>query len=405
MNKHDLIQQEKNYILQTYVRPEIVFERGEGAVLYDSDGRAYLDFNAGIAVSALGHADPDWAKAVAEQASKLTHTSNLYHTAPQIGLAKKLVESSFADKVYFCNSGTEANEAALKFARKYAWNKYGQGTGDEGLGNPKTKIIAFSHSFHGRTMGSLATTAKEKYRKPFEPLINGVIFAEFNDLASVKAVMDDSVGAVILEPVQGEGGIYPATADFLHGLRALCDQYDALLIFDEIQCGLGRTGYLWAHEAMGVVPDIMTIAKPLAGGLPIGATLVSQKVANALQPGDHGTTFGGGPLVCTAANVVFDKVSQPDFLAHVRAMGEHLHHRLHEMLPADQVVAIRGRGLMMGVELNRPVAEITKACVANGVLVIGAGDMVLRLVPPLIINEEQIDHAVAVLQKVLSAQS
>lgn len=397
MNKQEVIQSEHNYVLQTYVRPDVVFERGEGLYLYDTDGRAYLDFNAGIAVSALGHADPDWSAAVAAQAAKLTHVSNLYHTEPQAQLAQTLVQNSFADRVYFCNSGAEANEAALKFARKYAWNKQGQPHAK----NPKSKIIAFSHSFHGRTMGALATTAKEKYREPFEPLISGVVFAEFNDLASVEAVMDETVCAVIVEPVQGEGGIYPATADFLRGLRTLCDQYDAVLIFDEVQCGLGRTGYLWAHEMAGVAPDIMTLAKPLAGGLPIGAALLTQKVANALQPGDHGSTFGGGPLVCTAANVVVGKVSQPAFLAHVRAMSEHLHHKLQEVLPADQVTAVRGAGLMMGVELTRPVAEITKACVEKGVLIISAGENVVRLIPPLVVTAEAIDHAVTTLAEAM----
>lgn len=387
MNPQTVIADENNYILQTYVRPEIVFTHGRGLTLYDTAGNEYLDFNAGIAVAVLGHSDPEWATAVAEQAAKLTHTSNLYYTEPQASLAKKLVESSFADRVYFGNTGTEANEAALKFARKYAVEH----------GRVKAKIVSFSQAFHGRTMGALATTAKEKYRTPFAPLLPGVVFAEFNNLGSAAELIDDDTCAVIIEPIQGEGGIRPATAAFLRGLRELCDQHGALLIFDEIQCGLGRTGYLWAHEAVGVTPDMMCIAKPLAGGLPIGAVLMTQAVADAIKPGEHGSTFAGGPLVCAAANVVFDRVNQPEFLAHVREMGEHLQSRLQEWLPQEQVVAIRGAGLMVGVELNRPVAEVVKGCIAQRVLIINAGETVLRLVPPLVVSAAEIDTAVSVL--------
>jgi predicted acetylornithine/succinylornithine family transaminase len=387
MLKETVIANEKKYILQTYIRPDIVFTHGRGLTLYDTDGHEYLDFTAGIAVNVLGHSDPAWATAVAEQAAKLTHTSNLYYTEPQATLAQKLVESCFADRVYFANTGTEANEAALKFARKYALEH----------GRAKAKIVAFDHAFHGRTMGSLSVTAKEKYREPFNPLIPGVTFAEFNNLASAAEAIDGDTCAVIIEPIQGEGGIRPATPEFLRGLRELCDQHGALLIFDEIQCGLGRTGYLWAHQALGVTPDMMSVAKPLAGGLPIGAVLMTQAVAEAIKPGEHGSTFAGGPLVCAAANVVFDRVNDPAFLAQVQAMGEHLQARLRAWLPAEQLVEVRGMGLMVGLELNRPVAEVLPRCVAQKVLLINAGETVIRLVPSLVVSAEEIDTAVSIL--------
>lgn len=387
MDKNTVIQNEQSYILQTYTRPEVVFSHGQGVYLYDTEGNPYLDFNAGIAVNALGHSDPEWVQAVAQQAGQLVHVSNLYHTEPQARLAKKLVEHSFADRVFFCNSGTEANEGAIKFARKVAY----------AAGQPRKNIVAFTQGFHGRSMGALSTTHKEKYRTPFEPLIESVQFVEFNNLPAAQEAINEQTCAVIVEPIQGEGGIRPATQVFLQGLRDLCDQHGALLIFDEVQCGLGRTGYLWAHELYGVTPDIMTLAKPLAGGLPIGAILVTQQVANALQPGDHGSTFAGGPLVCAAANVVFDRVSNPEFLAQVRSKGEHLHGRLQASLPAAAVADIRGVGLMVGVEFTRPVAEVVKKCAEERVLMINAGENVIRLVPPLIISEAEIDQAVTVL--------
>jgi predicted acetylornithine/succinylornithine family transaminase len=389
-----VIQAEATYLLQTYVRPEIVLERGEGVYLVDSNGRRYLDFMGGIAVVALGHSDPEWVAAVSEQAATLAHVSNLFHTAPQVGLARRLVENSFADRVFLANTGTEANEAALKFARKWATTTSGNAN--------KTEIVAFSGSFHGRSMGALSTTYKEQYRRPFEPLIPGIRFARFNDLASAGAEISASTCAVIVEPIQGEGGVYPATADFLAGLRVLCDRHQALLIFDEIQCGLGRTGCLWAHEAYGVTPDVMTLAKPLAGGLPIGATLLTQRVADAIKPGDHGSTFAGGPLVCCAAQVVFDRVNDPRFLAHVREMGDFLKARL-QALPSTKVVAVRQAGLLCGVELNTAAAPVIAAARDRGLLVINAGEQVLRLAPPLIIEPQQIDEAVTILAACLGA--
>lgn len=383
---------EAKYLVHTYSRPDMVLTHGQGATLYDANGRSYLDFMSGIAVMALGHSDPEWMTAVQAQAGLLTHVSNLYYTVPQVELAQRLVENSFADKVFFGNSGAEAGEAALKFARKYARTH---------SDNPaKYEVVAFSHSFHGRTMGVLATTHKAKYREPFGPLVPGVCFAEFNDLESAKALINANTCAVIVEPVQGEGGVYPATQEFLQGLRALCDEFGALLIFDEVQCGLGRTGFLWAHEATGVTPDMMTLAKPLAGGLPIGAVLVTEAVAAAIQPGDHGSTFAGGALVCKAAQVVFDRINQAPFLTAVHAKGELLRGSL-EQLQHPSITAVRGAGLLVGVQLNKPAAPVIAAAREQGLLIINAGEDVLRLCPPLIIREEEIATAVALLSKVL----
>ncbi|MFZ1400190.1 MAG: acetylornithine transaminase [Candidatus Promineifilaceae bacterium] len=399
MDKQAIIQAEADFVLHTYNRPEIVFTHGEGMYLFDTDGNKYLDFTSGIAVTALGHSDPEWSAAVAQQAAQLTHVSNLFHSAPQAQLAQKLVQHSFADKVFFCNSGAEANEAALKFARKYA----------KTISNPqspisKTNIIAFTGGFHGRTMGSLSATYKAQYREPFAPLVPGFTFLPFNDLPTAQAAIDADTCAVIVEPIQGEGGVNPATAEFLQGLRAACDAHHALLIFDEVQCGLGRTGTLWGHQQFGVTPDIMTLAKPLAGGLPIGAALVTQKVAEVIQPGDHGSTFAAGPLVCAAANVVFDKVNQPNFLQTVQENGEYLKYRL-QTLELEEIVAVRGHGLLVGVTLNQPAAPIMAAAREQGVLILTAGENVLRLAPALIVNRGEIDTAVSTIASCLEKKS
>ena len=391
MNAEAIIAAEQEVIVPTYVRAPMVLTHGQGAHLFDSEGNGYLDFMSGIAVVALGHADPEWAEAVSQQAAKLAHVSNLFHTAPHVELAQRLVENSFADRVFFCNSGSEANETALKFARKYARRN---GSGD------KTGIVAFSGGFHGRTMGALSATARSKYQQPFAPLVPGVTFADFNELDSAEEVIGDDTCAVIVEPLQGEGGVHPAEPDFLDGLRALCDHHDALLVFDEVQCGLGRTGRLWAHERYGVPPDVMTLAKPLAGGLPIGATLVTEAVAQEIQPGDHGSTFAAGPLVCRAAQVVFDRVSHPEFLAAVRENGDYLLSRLAG-LDSPKVAKIRGRGLLLGVELDRPVKPLLAAARERRLLVINAGENVLRLCPPLIVSEEEIDTAVEIIAECL----
>ena len=403
MNANDIIQAEKQYIVRTYIRPEVVFTHGQGAYLYDSEGKQYLDFTSGIAVTALGHSDAGWVTAVSQQAAQLTHVSNLYHTVPHVQLAQNLVNHSFADKVFFGNSGAEANEAAIKFAKK--WKRLtidDSGLQDANHQSSIINLVAFSGGFHGRTVGALSVTYKKQYREPFAPLMPGVTFAEYNNLESAAAAIDDATCAVIVEPVQGEGGIYPAAAEFLQGLRALCDTHGALLIFDEVQCGLGRTGHLWAHEAYGVFPDIMTLAKPLAGGLPIGATLVTDKVAAVLKPGDHGSTFAAGPLVCAAANYLFGRVSQPEFLGQVQANGAYLKHRL-EMLESDEITAVRGSGLLVGVAMTGSVKPLIAAARDKGLLVINAGENVLRLAPPLIITKEQIDTAVNVIEACLEA--
>lgn len=399
MNTEQIIQAESEYVLQTYVRPSVVFTHGDGLKLYDSEGNEYLDFSSGIAVTALGHSDTEWAEAVAEQAKRLTHISNLYHSEPQVQLAKYLVENSFADKAYFCNSGAEANEAAIKFAKKYA-KVTAPAPEPPSPQSPKSNIVAFTGSFHGRTAGALSVTYKEKYRTPFEPLMPGITFATYNDLDSAKAAIDDSTCAVIVEPIQGEGGVNPATAEFLQGLRKLCDAHNALLIFDEVQCGLGRTGKLWGYQLYDVTPDMMTLAKPLAGGLPIGATLVTQAVADVMRPGDHGSTFAAGPLVCTAANVVFQRVNNAQFLEQVAYHGEYLQHRL-KTLESEQIVDVRGAGLLVAAELNTAVSPIINKAREKGLILISAGDNTLRFAPALTVTKAEIDTAVSILEECL----
>ena len=377
----NIIALDQAYVVQTYKRPPFVLTHGQGMTVYDETGKAYLDFVAGIAVNALGYSDPDINTALQSAAAGLIHVSNLYHTAPQAELAALLVEKSFADRVFFSNSGAEANEGALKFARKRAYNK--------GL-TDKTQVVCFSHAFHGRTLAAVSITPKEKYQKPFKPLMADVIVAEFNDITSAQAAINEKTVAVIVEPVQGEGGIHVASPEFLKALRELCDQYEATLIFDEVQCGMGRTGDLWAYESSGVTPDIMTLAKPLAGGLPIGAILVRQFIADAMQPGDHGSTFAGGPLVTGVAKVVLDKVSQPEFLAHVAEVGEYLMERLSE-INSPLIKEIRGRGLMVGLELTVDVGPLVSGGYEHGLLLVNAGENVLRFVPPLIASKADID--------------
>ncbi|GIK41294.1 MAG: acetylornithine aminotransferase [Chloroflexota bacterium] len=395
INTQEIIALEKQYVLQTYKRPDLVLERGEGSWLYDAAGREYLDAGAGIAVTALGHHHQTVIEAIQQSAAGLIHTSNLYHTAPQALLARDLCESSFADRVFFCNSGTEANEGALKFARKYA---RARGHSD------KTGIVAFSGSFHGRTMGALAVTATAKYRIPFEPLIGGVTFAEFNNLDSARQAITAQTCAVIVEPVQGEGGVTPAEPEFLTGLRALCDERGALLIFDEIQCGLGRTGKLWAYENYGITPDLMTLAKPLAGGLPMGAVLLTQVVAETLEVGDHGSTFAAGPLVCSVARVVFNQINQPHFLAEVKAKGDYLGKKLAEIVAQSPLlVGRRGQGLMWGLLSEIPAAEIVAEARNHGLIILVAGEKVVRLLPPLTISQAELDMLVERLSETLAA--
>jgi acetylornithine/N-succinyldiaminopimelate aminotransferase len=382
---------ENAHIVQSYKRPPFVVARGQGVTLYDTEGRAYTDWVAGIAVNALGYGDPGVTAAIQAAATGLIHTSNLYYTAPQAELAALLCEKSFADRVFFCNSGTEANEGAIKFARKVA---HSSGRAD------KTGIVSFSHAFHGRTMGSLAMTPKEKYQAAFRPLMPDVQVAEYNDLDSARALISDRTAAVFVEPVQGEGGIHEATAEFLAGLRALCDQHGALLVFDEVQCGMGRTGELWSNTFSGIEPDIMTLAKPLAAGLPIGAILTTEHVASHIHPGDHGTTFGGGPFITGVARYVVERISQPEFLAQVREVGGYLKERLHE-LNSPLIVDVRGRGLMIGLELSVEVGPIIEAGYAHGLLMVNAGPNVIRFVPPLTIGKAEVDDLLGKLETLL----
>lgn len=373
-------------LVPTYARGPLVLERGHGVWLFDDQGRRYLDFGAGIAVMALGHSDPEWLATVREQAGRLVHVSNLYHTLPQADLAARLVSHSFADRVFFTNSGTEATEAAFKLARRWARAVHGP---------QKHRILAFSGGFHGRSLGALSATYKPAYREPFEPLLPGVDFAPFNDVDAATAAIGPETCAVIVEPVQGEAGIVPARADFLAALRQACDQHGALLVYDEVQCGLGRLGRLWAHEGMAP-PDIMTLAKPLAGGLPIGAALTTDRVAAAIHPGEHGSTFAGGPLVAAAACTVFDRIRHPDFLAKVRQVGQALHTGL-EALRDPKVTAIRGEGLFIGLELDRPVRPLIAAAQERGLLLIGAGERVVRICPPLVLTPDEAAAGLGIL--------
>jgi predicted acetylornithine/succinylornithine family transaminase len=387
-----LMEADQEYLVQTYKRAPFVLVHGEGVNLYDSEGNAYLDWVAGIAVNALGYGDPELTRALQQAASGLVHVSNLYVTAPQVELAKMLVEKSFADRVFFCNSGAEANEGAVKFARKYQYEK--------GL-TDKVEIVCFTDAFHGRTLGAVTLTPKEKYQNGFKPLLPGVVVAEYNNLESAKAAINANTAAVILEPIQGEGGIRPATTEFLKGIRQLCDQHGVLLIFDEIQCGMGRTGKLWAHEHSGVTPDIMTLAKPLAGGLPIGAILVTENVASALHAGDHGSTFAGGPFVTSVAKVVLERISQPEFLAHVEEVGTYLQDRLAE-INSPLIKEVRGKGLMAGVEFTIEAAPIVQQGYDHGLIMVNAGTNVIRFVPPLVVEKHHVDTLIERLSGILS---
>ncbi|WP_369123564.1 aspartate aminotransferase family protein [Blautia obeum] len=385
-------------ILHTYNRFPVMFDHGEGCYLYDTEGKKYLDFAAGIAVNALGYHYPGYDDALKSQIDKLTHISNLYYNEPMSEAGEKLIKASGLSKAFFTNSGTEAIEGALKAARKYSYTKYGKEAG-------RFEIIAMNHSFHGRSMGALSVTGTEHYREPFEPLIGGVKFADFNDLESVKAQITDKTCAVITEVVQGEGGIYPAQKEFLEGLRALCDEKDIILIFDEIQCGMGRTGYYFAWQSYGVQPDVMTCAKALGCGVPVGAFVLGEKAAaESLVPGDHGTTYGGNPFVCAAVSKVFDIFEQDNILAHVQELTPYLEEKLDALVDKYPIVAARrGKGFMQGLVIEgTTVGSVVTKALANGLLVISAGSDVLRLVPPLVITKEHINEMIEKLEKSLA---
>lgn len=398
MSMNEQMNHAEESILHTYNRFPVMFDHGEGCYLYDTEGKKYLDFAAGIAVNALGYHYPGYDDALKSQIDKLTHISNLYYNEPMSEAGEKLIKASGLSKAFFTNSGTEAIEGALKAARKYSYTKYGKEAG-------RFEIIAMNHSFHGRSMGALSVTGTEHYREPFEPLIGGVKFADFNDLESVKAQITDKTCAVITEVVQGEGGIYPAQKEFLEGLRALCDEKDIILIFDEIQCGMGRTGYYFAWQSYGVQPDVMMCAKALGCGVPVGAFVLGEKAAAAsLVPGDHGTTYGGNPFVCAAVSKVFDIFEQDNILAHVQELTPYLEEKLDALVDKCPIVAARrGKGFMQGLVIEgTTVGSVVTKALANGLLVISAGSDVLRLVPPLVITKEHIDEMIEKLEKSLA---
>ena len=390
----DIMNLAEENLLHTYNRFKIVFDHGQGVHLYDAAGKKYLDFASGIGVMALGYGNEEYKKALKDQIDKVTHVSNLYYTKPLADAAKKICKASGMDRVFFTNSGTEGIEGAIKAARKYAFEK--DGCHDH-------EIIAMNHSFHGRSMGALAVTGNPHYQEAFLPLIGHIQFADFNNLDSVKSKVNDKTCAIILETVQGEGGIFPADPEFLKGVRKLCDEKDILLILDEVQCGMGRTGYMYAWQEYGVKPDIMITAKGLGCGVPVGAFLMTQKVADgSLKPGDHGTTYGGNPFVCAAVNAVLDIFEKEKILDHVKKTGVYLEKKLDELTCAsDKVKERRGKGFMQGLVLTCPPSEVINAALDMGLVTISAGSDVLRLLPPLVITEADIDEMISILSKLL----
>ena len=394
MNKQEYIDTAEQELLHTYNRFSLVLDHGEGVYLYDTDKKAYLDFAAGIAVCALGYSNEAYKNALKDQVDKLLHTSNLYYNVPTIEAAKKALKASGMDRIFFTNSGTEAIEGAIKAAKKYAYTRDGH-AGHE--------IIAMKHSFHGRSIGALSVTGNAHYQEPFAPLMPGVKFAEYNNLESVKELVTDKTCAVIMETVQGEGGIYPADPAFIEGVRRLCDEKDILLILDEIQCGMGRTGEMFAWQNYGVKPDIMTCAKALGCGVPVGAFFLTQRVADkSLAPGDHGTTYGGHPFVGAAVSAVFDQFKACDILGHVKEVAPYLEQKLDELVEKyDFLITRRGKGLMQGVVCKLPVGKVAAAALEQGLIVITAGADVLRFVPPLVIEKQHVDEMIEKLEKAL----
>lgn len=387
----EYIDEAEKALLHTYNRYQVVLDKGEGVWLYDVEGKKYLDFMAGIAVFALGYGNEELNGAIKDQVDKLMHTSNYFYNVPAVNAAKKLKKASGMDRVFFTNSGAEAVEGALKAAVKYAYLK--DGCNDH-------EIIAMNHSFHGRTMGALAVTGNPKYREAFKPLACNVKFADFNDFDSVQACVTDKTCAIIMETVQGEGGIYPADPVFLQKVRALCDEKDILLILDEIQCGMGRTGEMFAWQHYGVKPDIMTSAKALTCGIPGGAFLMTEKVAeHSLVAGDHGTTYGGNPLAAAATDKVFDLYEKLEIIAHVKEIAPYLEKRLDELKEKfDCIETRRGMGLMQGLVFNKPVGEIIKRAMDKGLILINAGTHIIRFVPALIITKENVDEMISILE-------
>ena len=393
MKTDEVIALEKQVILQTYTRPPFVLERGNGVHLFDTEGNRYLDFVSGIAVNAFGYGDYDILETLKSQASRLIHCSNLYFTEPQVELARLLVAHSFADKAFFCNSGTEAIEGVIKFARRWGHERFDQ---------PKTRIITMTGSFHGRTYGALSATGQPKFQRGFEPMVPGFATAPFNDLEAVRETVTEDTCAILVEPLQGESGVNPADQAFLEGLRSLCDERKMLLIFDEIQFGLARSGALFAYQHFGVEPDLMTLAKPLAGGLPVGAVLLRDEVAQYLVPGDHGTTFGGGPLVCSVACKVFEKMMDPKLLEQIKERGAYLHAALNRLKSRrPQIKEVRGFGLIAGVVTEYEPKVLVEAFRKRNVLVCTSGKDAVRFLPPLIIEKQHVDEVVDVFDEIL----
>ena len=396
MDSKTIMTEAEELLMKTYNRFKIVLDHGDGVYLYDNDGKAYLDFGSGIGVFALGYNNKEYNDALKAQIDKLIHTSNLFYNEPALKAAKALAKASGMDRVFFTNSGTEAVEGAVKLARKYYYKKKGEAY---------SEIIAFEHSFHGRSMGALSVTGTKHYREPFEPLVGGVKWAEYNNIDSVLANISDKTAAIIMETVQGEGGIYPADKDFIKKVRKVCDEKDIVLILDEIQCGMGRTGSMFAYQQYGVKPDIVTSAKALACGVPFGAFAATEKVAAAFEPGDHGTTYGGNPFACAASAKVFELFEKQKVLDNVKETGAYLSAKLDELTEKYSVVkAHRGLGMMQGLQIDAEilVGSLVNKCIENGMLVLSAGGNVLRLLPPLVITKADADKAVAILDKVLS---
>lgn len=380
-------------LLHTYNQFPVVLERGEGAYLYDTEGKKYLDFAAGYAVSSLGYADKELNDALKEQIDKIFHTSNLYYNTACGKAAEDLKRITGMDRIFFTNSGGEAVEGTLKAARKYAYKK---GTG-------RYEFIAMKESFHGRSFGAVSVTGHDAYREPFEPLVPGVSFAQYNDLDSVKALVTDKTCAIILEPLQGEGGINAATEEFMKGIRKLCDEEGILMICDEVQCGMGRTGAMFAWQAYDIKPDIMSMAKAIGSGIPVGAFAMTEEVAKySLQPGDHGATYGGNPLACTAVKTVIEIFEREDLVGHVNQVAPYLTKKLDELVDElDCVVKRKGKGLMQGIEITKPLAEVNKKTIEEGLLIIQAQGNVIRFVPPLIVEEKHIDEMIEKLKRAL----
>ena len=398
MNKEEYIKREEGAMLHTYNRFPVVLEKGEGVYLYDTDGKKYLDFAAGIAVEALGYGNRKYNDALKDQIDKLMHTSNLYYNLPIMEAAEKILKVSKMDRVFFTNSGTEAIEGAIKAAKKYAYTRDG---------HTDHEIIAMNHSFHGRSLGALSVTGNKHYQEPFEPLLGGIRFADFNDLESVKAQLTDKTCAILFETVQGEGGIYPATQEFMDGIEKICKERDILLILDEIQCGMGRTGEMFAWQGYGVKPDIMTSAKALGCGVPVGAFLMTERIAEkSLKPGDHGTTYGGNPFVGAAVSTVLDIFEELNLPAHVKETSAYLEEKLDALVDKyDCLTQRRGVGLIQGVVTTKPVGEITSKALEEGLIIISAGSDVLRFVPPLVIEKEHVDEMIEKLDHTLAALS